>query len=85
MHLFGWGQRPVDRYKAYEYFCRAHRTGFAAAANNQAVCMWLGYGCKEKKRPAIKELTAVANQETRPKALRAMALVCSLLTRVAMR
>ncbi len=71
MHLFGWGQRPVNRYKAYDCFCRAHSAGSAAATNNRAVCKWLGYGCKQHKEEAVALLDAISE----PVLLRLMALV----------
>ncbi len=77
IHLFGWGQRPVNRYKAYDCFCRAHSAGCAAAANNRAVCKRLGYGCKQNVSQAETELLAVANSEAASKLLKAMALVWS--------
>ncbi len=56
-HLFGWGQRLVNRYKAYDCFRRALSAGCAAAANNRAVCKWLGYGCKQNEAEACSLLT----------------------------
>jgi hypothetical protein len=60
MHLFGWGQRPVNRYKAYDCFCRAHTAGSAAATHNRAVCKRLGYGCKLNKAVALAQLKSMA-------------------------
>jgi hypothetical protein len=64
MHLFGWAQRPVDRYKAYDCFCRARSAGCAAASNNRAVCKWLGYGCKQHEEEAVAQLTDVTEAAT---------------------
>jgi hypothetical protein len=38
IHFFGWAQRPVNYYKAYDCFCRAHKAGSVAAAINRAMC-----------------------------------------------
>jgi hypothetical protein len=77
MHLFGWGQRPVNLYKAYDCFCRAHSAGCAAATNNRAVCKWLGRGCRQNKEEAEK-LLAAADAKGSPPPLRLMALVSTL-------
>ncbi len=76
MHLFGWNQWPVNRYKAYDCFYAAHKAGCAAATNNLAVCIWMGYGCKEHESKAKTQLKAVADLlETSPLPLRLMAMV----------
>jgi hypothetical protein len=74
MHLFGWGQRPVNRYKAYDCFCRAHSAGCAAATHNRAVCKWLGYGCKLNEEDALNQLV-VAAADSKPSTACLMALV----------
>jgi hypothetical protein len=74
LHLFGWGKRPVNRYKAYDCFCRAHSAGCAAATNNRAVCKWLGYGCKEHEEDA-KTWLAAASTDPSSRSLRLMATV----------
>jgi hypothetical protein len=75
MHLFGWGQRPVNRYKAYDCFCRAHNAGSAAATHNRAVCKWLGYGCKANEEEALAQLQAVAATDSKASTACLMALV----------
>ncbi len=66
MHLFGWGQQPVNRYKAFDCFCRALSAGSAAAANNRALCKWYGYGCKQDPKEAVEGLTAAAQTAASP-------------------
>jgi TPR repeat protein len=78
MHLFGWGQRPVNRYKAYDCFCRAHSAGCAAATNNLAVCKWKGYGCKPNQEVALAEMEAVAAADSKASTACLMALVSVL-------
>jgi hypothetical protein len=75
MHLFGWGQRPVNRYKAYDCFCRAHTAGSAAATHNRAVCKWLGHGCKPDEEEALAQLKAVAAADSKASTACLMALV----------
>ena len=75
VHLFGWGQRPVNRYKAYDCFCRAHSAGCSAAALNGAVCKWLGYGCKQNKEEALSILNAFAESDSSPPLTRIIASV----------
>jgi hypothetical protein len=75
MHLFGWGQRPVNRYKAYDCFCRAHSAGCAAATHNRAVCKRLGLGCKLNYEEALAQLEAVVAADTKVSTACLMALV----------
>jgi hypothetical protein len=56
VHLFGWGKRPVDRYKAYDCFCRAQIAGSAAATNNRAVCKYVEFGCAKRTHEASSDL-----------------------------
>jgi hypothetical protein len=60
VHLFGWGQRPINQHKAYDCFCRARSAGCSAAALNGAVCKWLGYGCKQNKEEALSILKTLS-------------------------
>jgi hypothetical protein len=85
MHLFGWGQRPVNRYKAYDCFCRAYSAGCAAATHNRAACKWLGYGCKLNEEEALAQLKAVVAADSKASTACLMALVsaaCLLCLRV---
>jgi hypothetical protein len=75
IHLFGWGKRPVNRYRAYDCFRRAHSDGCAAAANNVAVCKRLGYGCKANKEEAVAQLKALIKGASTPAVLELMASV----------
>jgi hypothetical protein len=54
IHFFGWGPYAVNRYKAYDCFCRADSAGCAAASLNRSqrtrprcLCCnrWLSYVC----------------------------------------
>ncbi len=81
MHLFGWGERPVNRDKAYDYFCRANIAGCAAAVNNRSVCKWFGYGCTQNKTQASDELVVVSERTTAATPLRLMAQVSWCLWR----
>ncbi len=76
MHLFGWGEQPINRYKAYEYFCRAHRAGCAAATHNRMVSQGMGYGCKKQSVPvAAEHLSAMAENPTTSNAVKLVILV----------
>jgi hypothetical protein len=75
MHLLGLGGRQVNRYKAYDCFCRAHSAGLAAATHNRAVCKWMGYGCRQDEGEAVTQLKAAAESTS---VARLMALVLSL-------
>ncbi len=75
IHMFGWGERPVNRYKAYDCFCQAHSAGWAAASHNRAVCKWMGHGCKMDEDYAVAELKAMAVSATSSVMLKAIALV----------
>jgi hypothetical protein len=75
VHLFGWGQRPVNRYKAYDCFCRARSAGCSAAALNGAVCKWFGYGCKQNEENALSILNASAASASSLPLIRAIASV----------
>jgi hypothetical protein len=81
-HLFGWGKRPINHYKAFDCFCRANKAGCAAATHNRAVCRWLGYGCKQNKDEAVAALTTLADSKTPSLALRCLSLVCSSIALV---
>jgi hypothetical protein len=72
MYIFGWGQ-PVNRYKAYDYFCRAHSAGCAAGSHNRAVCKRIGYGCKQYEQESVALMKALA--ESTALSLKLMALV----------
>jgi hypothetical protein len=74
MHLLGLGGRQVNRYKAYDCFCRAHSTGLAAATHNRAVCKWMGYGCRQDEEEAVTRLKGAAESTS---LARLMALVLS--------
>jgi hypothetical protein len=60
MHLLGLGGRQVNRYKAYDCFCRAHSAGLMAATHNRAVCKYMGYGCRQDEEEAVTQLQAAA-------------------------
>jgi hypothetical protein len=77
--LLGLGGRQVNRYKAYDCFCRAHSARLAAATHNRAVCKWMGYGCRQDEEEAVTQLKAAAESTS---VARLMALVFSLVPRL---
>jgi hypothetical protein len=76
IYLFGWAQRPVNRYKAFDCFSRAHSAGCAAATHNRAVCKWKGYGCKQNREEATDQLKALVERAAIALPLKLMTLVC---------
>jgi hypothetical protein len=75
MYYFGFGDRPLNLHKAFDYFCRAERAGSAAAANNRVFCRYMGSGCRSDTTEAAKEIIDIVESDDTSHPLRLMALV----------